>query len=65
MEKATVLIAIEDSTTMLCDAIAEKEGILSDREYDGFVSYINEMCKVQRWCETIMEAERLKKMLKE
>lgn len=65
MEKTTILKSIEDSTAMLCDAIAEKEGMLSDRKYDSFISYIREMRKVQAWYETIREAERLKKMLKE
>ncbi len=65
MEKTNVMKSIADSTIMLCDAIAEKEGMLNDREYDSLISYVREMQKVQEWCATIRKAECLKKMLKE
>lgn len=65
MEKTNVLKAIEESTAALCDAVAGREGVLSDREYYAFVDYIREMRQVQDWCETIRKAENLKRMLKE
>lgn len=65
MAKSKIQQWIENDTAQLCEAIAEKEGLLNDREYDSLKMYVSELEKVVNWCTTIREAERLKKMLKE
>jgi len=64
MEKTKLQKWIIHTNEELCEIISEKEGMLTDSDYDWFSCHVDDLKEILDWCTTIREAERIKKMLK-
>ncbi len=64
MELTTLQKEIKRNEEAICELVSEREGLLSDSEFEWLTRHINEFTEIVNWCATIRTAEEIKKRLK-
>ena len=63
MELTTLQKEIKRHEEAVCELVSEREGLLSDSEFDWLTGYIDDLKEIVEWCATIRKAEEIKKKL--
>ena len=63
MELTTLQKEIKRHEEAVCELVGEREGLLSDSEFDWLTGHIDDLKEIVDWCGTIRKAEEIKKKL--